>query len=64
MLHRDHLTGAGAAVLRATWVKVDPDHVDAGIELSDVGHKPSLEAGGILQASLMVDRATGRRCPR
>ena len=60
VLHRDHLTGAGAAV-RATWVKVDPDHVDAGIELFRTSVIPQLEElEGFCSASLMVDRATGR----
>lgn len=60
VLHRQHSSDLRACV-RATWVSVPLDLLDAGIDyfrgavLPQVEHLP-----GFCSASLMVDRATGR----
>ncbi|MHA3022221.1 hypothetical protein ACXPWS_18450 [Mycobacterium sp. BMJ-28] len=60
VLHREHSSDLRACV-RATWISVPPDLIDAGIDyfrgavLPQVEHLP-----GFCSASLMVDRATGR----
>ena len=60
VLHRDHRTSDGACV-RATWVKVDPDQLERGIDIYKTGVLPALdELEGFCSASLMVDRASGR----
>ena len=60
VLHRDHRSGEGSCV-RATWVKVDPDQIDRGIDLFKMTVLPALEElEGFCSASLMVDRASGR----
>lgn len=60
VLHRDHRTSDGACV-RATWVKVDPDQIDQGLELYKTTVLPALEEfEGFCSASLMLDRASGR----
>ncbi|MGO9510488.1 MAG: hypothetical protein ACLPXZ_25315 [Mycobacterium sp.] len=60
VLHRDHRSGEGSCV-RATWVKVDPDQIDRGIDLVKMTVLPALaELDGFCSASLMVDRASGR----
>ena len=59
-MHREHRAGAGACV-RATWVKVDPDQIDGGIEFYKTTILPALEElEGFCSASLLVDRASGR----
>ena len=59
-MHRDHHSGEGARV-RATWVKVDPDQVDQGIDFYRMTILPALEElEGFCSASLLVDRASGR----
>ena len=59
-MHREHRAGDGACV-RATWVKVDPDQLDAGIEFYKATILPALEElDGFCSASLLVDRASGR----
>ena len=59
-MHRDHHSGEGACV-RATWVKVDPDQVDQGIDFYRMTILPALEElEGFCSASLLVDRASGR----
>jgi heme-degrading monooxygenase HmoA len=59
-LHRDHRSADGACV-RATWVKIDPDQIDQGIEFYRTTILPALEdLEGFCSSSLMVDRATGR----
>src|SRR4051812_27514813 len=59
-MHREHRAGEGACV-RATWVKVDPDQLDAGIEFFKTTLLPALEElEGFCSASLLVDRASGR----
>lgn len=59
-MHREHRAGEGACV-RATWVKVDPDQLDEGIEFYKATILPALEElQGFCSASLLVDRASGR----
>ena len=59
-MHREHRAGEGACV-RATWVKVDPDQLDAGIDFFKTTLLPALEElEGFCSASLLVDRASGR----
>ncbi|MGO9747527.1 MAG: hypothetical protein ACLPPT_15545, partial [Mycobacterium sp.] len=54
VLHRDHRSGEGSCV-RATWVKVDPDQIDRGIDLVKMTVLPALaELDGFCSASLMV----------
>jgi hypothetical protein len=60
VLHRDHRSSEGACV-RATWVKVNPDQVDRGIDFYKMTILPALEElEGFCSASLLVDRASGR----
>ena len=42
VLHRDHRSSEGACV-RSTWVKVDPDQIDQGLELYRTTVLPALE---------------------
>ena len=59
-LHREHDSGAGARV-RVTWVKVNPNQVDAGIDMFKTTVLPALEElEGLCSASLLVDRKSGR----
>lgn len=59
-MHREHRAGEGACV-RATWVKVDPDQIDGGIDFYKTTILPALdELEGFCSASLLVDRASGR----
>ena len=59
-MHREHRAGEGACV-RATWVKVDPNQLDGGIEFYKGTILPALEdLEGFCSASLLVDRASGR----
>jgi len=60
VLHRDHRSGEGACV-RATWVKVEPDQIDRGVDFYKTTILPALEElEGFCSASLMIDRASGR----
>ena len=59
-MHREHRAGEGACV-RATWVKVDPDQIEAGIDFYKTTILTALEElEGFCSASLLVDRASGR----
>ena len=59
-MHREHRAGEGACV-RATWVKVDPDQLDRGIDFYKMTILTALEdLEGFCSASLLVDRASGR----
>jgi len=59
-MHREHSAGAGAWV-RATWVKVDPDQIDGGIDFYKSTILRALEElEGFCSASLLVDRESGR----
>lgn len=60
VLHRDHESRDGACV-RATWVQVEPDKIERGIDIFKMGVVPALnEHEGLCSVSLLVDRATGR----
>jgi quinol monooxygenase YgiN len=60
VMHREHRAGEGACV-RTTWVKVDPDQIDEGIDFYKTTILPALEElEGFCSASLLVDRASGR----
>jgi heme-degrading monooxygenase HmoA len=59
-MHREHRAGEGACV-RATWVKVDPNQMDEGIDFYKTTLVPALEElDGFCSASLLVDRGSGR----
>ena len=59
-MHREHRAGEGACA-RATWVTVDPDQIDGGIDFYKTTILPALEElEGFCSASLLVDRASGR----
>jgi hypothetical protein len=59
-LHREHSSDPGACV-RATWVTLPPDLMDAGIEYFRESVLPQMEhLPGFCSASLLVDRETGR----
>ena len=60
VMHREHRAGEGACV-RATWVKVDPDQIDRGIDFYKSMILPALDQlEGFCSGSLLVDRASGR----
>lgn len=59
-MHREHRAGDGACA-RATWVTVDPDQIDRGLDFYKMNILPALEElEGFCSASLLVDRASGR----
>ncbi|GAA2562587.1 antibiotic biosynthesis monooxygenase [Mycolicibacterium diernhoferi] len=59
-LHREHSSDPGACV-RATWVTLPQDLMDAGIEYFRGSVLPQMEhLPGFCSASLLVDRRTGR----
>ncbi|WP_454561874.1 hypothetical protein [Mycobacterium haemophilum] len=59
-MHREHRASEGACV-RATWVKVDADQIDRGIDFYKMTILPALEElEGFCSGSLLVDRASGR----
>ena len=59
-MHREHRAGEGACV-RATWVKVDPDQIDRGMDFYKTTILPALEElEGFCSASMLLDRASGR----
>ena len=61
VLHREHSSDYRRACVRATWVSVPPDLIEAGVDyfrgavLPQVQHLP-----GFCSASLLIDRSTGR----
>jgi hypothetical protein len=60
VLHREHSSDTGACV-RATWVTLPPDQMDAGIEYFRSAVLPQVEhLDGFRSASLLVDRGSGR----
>ncbi|MDT5105272.1 MAG: hypothetical protein QOI25_2785 [Mycobacterium sp.] len=60
VLHREHSSDTGACV-RATWVTLPPDQVDAGIEYFRSSVLPLGEhLDGFCSGSLLVDRGSGR----
>ncbi|MDR3658827.1 MAG: hypothetical protein P4L86_00155 [Mycobacterium sp.] len=60
VLHREHNSAPGACV-RATWLTMAPDLLDAGVEYFRGIALPQLEhLPGFRSASLMIDRLGGR----
>lgn len=60
VLHREHSSDDGAC-LRATWVTLPSDQMDAGIEYFRSSVLPEIEhLDGFRSASLLVDRGSGR----
>lgn len=59
VLHRDREAGEGAGV-RVTWAHVDPDQIDAGIEVFKSALPSMRDLEGHCSASLLVNRETGR----
>lgn len=60
VLHREHSSDPGACV-RATWVTVPPELIEAGIEYYRSAVLPQIEhLDGFRSASLLVDMASGR----
>jgi hypothetical protein len=59
VMHRDHTSAPGACV-RATWLRLQPDQLDRGIDTFKMGILPVVqEFDGFCSASLMVDRTEG-----
>ncbi|GAA5124406.1 antibiotic biosynthesis monooxygenase [Pseudonocardia adelaidensis] len=59
VMHRDHDSAPGACV-RATWVRMEPDRIDRGIDVYRMGVLPATqEFDGFCSASFMVDRREG-----
>jgi len=59
-MHREHRSMEGACV-RATWVRVDPDQMEQGIDFYKMTILPALEElDGFCSASLLIDRSSGR----
>ena len=60
VLHRQHSSDTGACV-RATWVTLPPEEMEAGIEYFRTSVLPQVEhLGGFCSASLLIDPASGR----
>jgi len=60
VLHRQRSSDTGACV-RATWVTLPPDEMEAGVEYFRTSVLPQVEhLDGFCSASLMVDPASGR----
>ncbi len=61
LMHRAHRSQEGACV-RATWLKVVPDHLDRSLDFYRMAVLPELEnLEGFCSASLMVDHPACRR---
>jgi heme-degrading monooxygenase HmoA len=60
VLHRDHTSQQGACV-RATWVRMDPQQIDRGVEVFKNSALPAIEGyDGFCSASLLINRENGR----
>ncbi|KUH99324.1 antibiotic biosynthesis monooxygenase [Mycobacterium sp. IS-3022] len=60
VLHRDHRSTEGACV-RATWLKLPPNHADRAVEFYRTSVLSALEdLEGFCSASLMINRSSGR----
>lgn len=60
VMHRDHHATRGACC-RVTWVELEPDQVDRGVDMWKMAALPKMEElEGFCSAGLMIDRATGR----
>ncbi len=61
LMHRNHRSHEGACV-RATWLKVVPDHLDRSLDFYRMAVLPEMESlEGFCSASLMVDHPACRR---
>ncbi len=59
VMHREHQARENTCV-RVTWVKVEPNQVERGIDIFRMTVLPALEdLEGLCSASLLVDRASG-----
>jgi hypothetical protein len=59
VLHRDHTSQQGACV-RATWVRMDPQQLDRGVDVFKNSALPAIEGyDGFCSASLLVNRENG-----
>jgi heme-degrading monooxygenase HmoA len=60
VLHRDHMSQQGACV-RATWVRMDPQQLDRGVDIFKNSALPAIEGyDGFCSTSLLVNRQNGR----
>jgi hypothetical protein len=60
VLHRDHMSQQGACV-RATWVRMDPQQLDRGVDVFKNSALPAIEGyDGFCSASLLINRENGR----
>jgi hypothetical protein len=60
VLHRDHTSQPGACV-RATWVRMDPQQLDRGVDIFKNVNLPAMEqTDGFCSASLLINRHSGR----
>jgi quinol monooxygenase YgiN len=60
VLHRDHTSQPGACV-RATWVRMDPQQLDRGMNIFKSVNLPAMEqTDGFCSASLLINRQSGR----
>jgi heme-degrading monooxygenase HmoA len=60
VLHRDHTSQQGACV-RATWVRMDPQQLDRGVDVFKNSALPVIEGyDGFCSASLLINRENGR----
>lgn len=58
-LHRDHTSAPGACV-RVTWVRMEPEQLDRGVDVVKVVLMPQIqEYEGFCSASFMIDRTSG-----
>ena len=62
VMHRDHAAPEGACC-RVTWMRLNHDGFDRGIDLYRSSMLPEMETiEGFCSASLLVNRGTGRAC--
>jgi hypothetical protein len=60
VLHRDHTSAQGACV-RVTWLRLDAQQIDRGVDVFKMGALRSVEEfDGFCSASLFVNRQSGR----
>jgi heme-degrading monooxygenase HmoA len=60
VLHRDHTSQQGACV-RATWVRMDPQQLDRGVDIFKNSALPAIEQyDGFCSTSLLINRQDGR----
>jgi heme-degrading monooxygenase HmoA len=60
VLHRDHTSQQGACV-RVTWLQMDPQQLDRGVEIFKSSALPAIEGyDGFCSVSLLTNRESGR----